>query len=51
MKLLFAIPVTVSHVMFVVVGIPHNDQVYFVVFDQMYFVGSKVPHVISIVQE
>ena len=43
MKLALAVQVTVkSHVVVVVVGSPSNDQVYFVMEDQIYFVASNI---------
>ena len=51
MKLALAVQVTVkSHVVTVVVGSHVNDQVYLVIEDQIYFVASKVPPVMSVVQ-
>ena len=48
----FAVQVTVkSHVVtVVVVGSHANDQVYFVMEDQIYFVASNVPPVMSVAQ-
>ena len=52
MKLTLAVQVTVkSHVVtVVVVGSHANDQVYFVMVDQIYFVASNVHPVASVVQ-
>ena len=47
----FAVQVTMkSHVVVVVVGSHANDQVYFVIEDQIYLVASNVPPVMSVVQ-
>ena len=48
----FAVQVMMkSHVVVVVVGSHANDQVYLVIEDQIYFVASNNPQVLSVVHE